>query len=56
MSYYHLVTLAKSNGWISKYVYRDTETWIKGDKTVTIAMKDYVPRSIIKLFTENSNV
>lgn len=56
MSYYNLVALAKSNGWSSKYVYKESETWIKGDKTITIAMKDFVPRSIIKLFMEKQYV
>lgn len=54
MTYYSLVSFAKSLGWFSKYVYRNSEVWIKGDKTITVEMKDPVPRSIKKLFMENN--
>jgi len=54
MTYYSLVAYAKSLGWVSKYVYRDREIWIKGDKTITVEMKDPVSRSIKKLFMETN--
>jgi predicted glutamine amidotransferase len=52
VTYYQLVSFVKKLGWSSKYVHKDKEVWIKGDKTITVAMTDGVPRAIKKQFME----
>ena len=47
MTYYDVVKLLQANGWISIKLYKNRETWSKGEKTVVLMVQDRLPKKLV---------
>lgn len=47
MTYYDTVKLLQANGWTSVKMYKNRETWAKGNVTVTLIVQDRISKALV---------